>query len=132
MTYKRNRLVYAIMITIVIILGLLSRKMVNLLPDFLNIYLGDALWALMIFIGFGFIFTKLKTKAVALMGLSFCYFIELSQLYHAIWIENIRKTTLGGLTLGYVFSWSDLLGYAIGISIGVIIEVRRGQHGKKY
>lgn len=132
MALRRNRLVYAIMITIVIVLGLLSRKMVNVLPDLLNIYLGDALWALMIFIGVGFIFTELETKTVALMGLVFCYFIELSQLYHAIWIENIRKTTLGGLALGYVFSWGDLLGYAIGISIGVIIEVRRGQHGKKY
>ena len=41
------------------------------------------------------------------------------------WIDNIRKTTLGGLVLGYVFSWSDLLGYAIGISVGVIIDKSR-------
>nr|WP_308282398.1 hypothetical protein [Clostridium estertheticum] len=27
------------------------------------------------------------------------------------------------MVLGYVFSWSDFLGYAIGILVGVILEV---------
>ena len=122
MTYKRNRLLYTAMIIIVIILGLWSRKLSNVLPAFLNKYLGDALWALMIFIGFGYIFREMETKIVALIGILFCYLIELSQLYHANWVDNMRKTTLGGLVLGYVFSWSDLLGYAIGIGVGVIID----------
>jgi len=123
MTYKRNRLLYAVMTIIVIVLGLLSRKMANVIPDFLNTYLGDALWALMVFIGFGFIFRSMETKRVALIGILFCYFIELSQLYHANWIDNIRKTTLGGLILGYGFLWIDLLAYAIGIGVGVIIDI---------
>ena len=123
MTYKRNRLLYGIMIIIVIILGLCSRNMAIFLPDFLNTYLGDALWALMIFIAFAFIFREMETKIVALMGISFCYLIEVSQLYHANWIDNIRKTTLGGLVLGYGFLWSDLIAYAIGIGVGVIIEI---------
>ena len=123
MTYKRNRVLYGIMIIIVIILGLCSRKMANVIPNFLNAYLGDALWALMIFIAFGFVFRDMKTKIVALIGISFCYLIELTQLYHVNWIDNIRKTTLGGLVLGYVFSWSDLLAYAIGILVGVILDI---------
>ena len=127
MTYKRNRLLYSVMTVIVIILGLHSRKMANVIPAFLNTYLGDALWALMIFIAFGFIFREMKTKIIALIGISFCYLIEMSQLYHANWIDNIRKTTLGGLVLGYVFSWSDLIGYAIGILVGVIFEILGGQ-----
>lgn len=108
MCYKRNRLLYALMIIVVIILGLCSRKLINVLPNFLNIYLGDALWALLIFIGVGFIFREMESKIVALVGISFCYLIELSQLYHANFIDNIRKTTLGGLVLGYGFLWSDL------------------------
>lgn len=123
MTYKRNRLLYAVMIIIVISLGLCSRKMANVIPDFLNTYLGDALWALMVFIIFGFIFREMKTKIVAIIGISFCYLIELSQLYHANFIDNIRETILGGLVLGYVFSWSDLVGYAIGTLVGVIIDI---------
>ena len=123
MAYRRNRLLYAGMIVIVIILGLCSRKLVNVMPNILNTYLGDALWALMIYIGFGFVFIYMKPKKVSLIGLLFCYLIELSQLYHASWIDNIRKTTLGGLILGYAFSWSDLLAYAIGIGVGVIIDI---------
>ncbi|PGZ94922.1 hypothetical protein COE51_22005 [Bacillus pseudomycoides] len=123
MTYKRNRLLYAIMTIIVMILGLCSRKIAHMLPHILNTYLGDALWALMIFVGFGFIFKRAHTKTVALFAISFCYIIEFSQLYHASWIDHIRETTLGGLVLGYGFLWSDLLAYAIGIGIGVISEL---------
>jgi hypothetical protein len=123
MVYKRSRLLYGVMTIIVIVLGLLSRKIVNVIPSFINTYLGDALWALMIFFDFGFIFRAMETKIVALIGISFCYFIELSQLYHANWIDNIRETTLGGLILGYGFLWSDLLAYAIGIGAGVIIDI---------
>lgn len=126
MNYKRNRLLYAALITIVIILGLYSRRMADVIPSFLNIYLGDALWGLMTFICFGFIFRVMKTKSVALIGISFCYLIELSQLYHANWIDNIRKTTLGGLVLGYGFLSSDLLAYSIGIGIGVVAELLYG------
>ncbi|MDC2864051.1 ribosomal maturation YjgA family protein [Bacillus sp. BP-3] len=123
MTLKRNRFLYAMMTVIVIILGLTSRKIAYVLPHILNTYLGDALWALMIFIGFGFIFNRAQTKIIVLLAISFCYIIEFSQLYHACWIDHIRETTLGGLVLGYGFLWSDLLAYAIGIGIGVIIEM---------
>ncbi|MBI6871632.1 DUF2809 domain-containing protein [Clostridium aciditolerans] len=123
MTYKRNRLQYGLMVLVVIILGLCSRRMSNLIPGFLNTYLGDALWALMIFFTFGFIFRTIETKKVALIAIAFCYFIELSQLYHTSWIDSIRKTTIGGLVLGYAFLWSDLLAYAIGIGVGVIMEL---------
>ncbi|MEH6892401.1 DUF2809 domain-containing protein [Bacillus sp. JJ864] len=123
MTFKRYRFLYAMMTVIVIILGLTSRKIAHVLPHILNTYLGDALWALMIFIGFGFIFKSAQTKVIALFALVFCYIIESSQLYHASWIDHIRETTLGGLILGYGFLWSDLLAYAIGIGIGVISEM---------
>jgi hypothetical protein len=133
MTYKRNRVLQAVMIIGVIILGLASRKMASSLPNFLNTYLGDALWALMVFIGVGFIFRKMETKKIALIGIAFCYLIELSQLYQANWINEIRRTTLGGLVLGYGFLWSDLLAYFIGISVGAAIEIlwRVIQKGKK-
>jgi hypothetical protein len=133
MTYKLNRVLQAVMIIGVIILGLGSRKMASSIPDFLNAYLGDALWALMVFIGVGFIFRKMKTTKIALIGISFCYLIEVSQLYQANWINEIRRTTLGGLVLGYGFLWSDLLAYFIGISVGSAIEIlwRVMQKGKK-
>ncbi|MFD3447221.1 DUF2809 domain-containing protein [Microbacteriaceae bacterium 4G12] len=123
MIYKRNRLVYGTLLLSVMACGLLSRRTAYVLPHFVNTYLGDALWALMIFIGFGFILKTAKTRSVAFIALSFCYLIECSQLYHATWIDTIRNTTLGGLILGYGFLWSDLLAYSIGIGAGVLMEL---------
>ncbi|PIE94633.1 hypothetical protein CO726_13700 [Bacillus fungorum] len=122
MNMKRNRLLYALFTIVVIILGLSSRKLAFALPHLLNDYLGDALWALMIFTGFGFLFPKIETKKLAFISLMFCYGIEVSQLYHAEWIDNIRATTLGGLVLGYGFLWSDLVAYTIGVGIGIFCE----------
>ncbi|WP_074619792.1 DUF2809 domain-containing protein [Bacillus tropicus] len=122
MNTKRNRLLYAMFTILVIILGLSSRKFAFALPALLNDYLGDALWALMIFIGFGFLFPKIETKKLAFISLMFCYGIEVSQLYHAEWIDSIRATTLGGLVLGYGFLWSDLVAYTIGVGVGMFCE----------
>ena len=122
MNTKRNRLLYAVFTIVVVILGLSSRKFAFALPDLLNDYLGDALWALMIFTGFGFLFPKIETKKLAFISLIFCYGIEISQLYHAEWIDSIRATTLGGLVLGYGFLWSDLVAYTIGVGVGMLGE----------
>lgn len=123
MNTKRNRVVYALFTIVIIILGLSSRKFAFALPHLLNDYLGDALWALMIFTGFGFLFPKTETKKLAFTSLMFCYGIEVSQLYHAEWIDSIRATTLGGLVLGYGFLWSDVVAYTIGVGVGILCEV---------
>lgn len=123
MNTKRNRVVYALFTIVIIILGLSSRKFAFALPHLLNDYLGDALWALMIFTGFGLLFPKTETKKLAFISLMFCYGIEVSQLYHANWIDSIRATTLGGLVLGYGFLWSDLVAYTIGVGVGILCEV---------
>lgn len=122
MNTKRNRVVYALFTIVVIILGLSSRKFAFALPHLLNDYLGDALWALMIFTGFGFLFPKTETKKLAFISLMFCYGIEASQLYHAEWIDSIRATTLGGHVLGYGFLWSDVVAYTIGVGVGILCE----------
>ena len=56
-------------------------------------------------------------------SLLFCYFIEVSQLYQAGWINNLRNTTIGGLILGHGFLWSDILAYSFGVTIATIIEL---------
>ena len=113
---------YIIAALIVVTLGLVSRKMVNHLPEIVNMYLGDALWALMIYLYVAIIFKTLSIKRVAISSLLFCYLIELSQLYHAPWIDQIRNTRLGGLVLGFGFLWSDILAYTMGVGIGVLME----------
>lgn len=119
---RRNRVLYLFLTVFVMILGLLSRK-INGLPYILDKYSGDCLWALMVFLFFAFIFNKKGTTFIGSIALIFSYGIEVSQIYHAPWIDSIRSTTLGGLVLGFGFLWSDILCYTIGIAIGVALDV---------
>lgn len=122
MQKERNRIIYFILILAVIILGLGSRHFSGYLPKWVHLYLGDILWALMIFFIFGFLFNRKNTFWIAVVSLLFCFSIEFSQLYQAQWINEIRYTTIGGLVLGYGFLWSDLLAYTVGIAIGILLE----------
>lgn len=119
---KRSRLLYLILTIIVMILGLLSRK-ISGLPKIIELYLGDILWALMVFLMISFVFNRKSVTFITIVSICFSYGIELSQLYHAPWIDAIRNTTLGGLILGFGFLWRDLVCYTIGIIIGIIIDI---------
>jgi hypothetical protein len=57
------------------------------------------------------------------LAISLSVLIELSQFYHAPWIDSIRQNTLGGLILGFDFVWSDLACYAVGVGLGVLFEI---------
>ena len=58
-------------------------------------YAGDILWALAALLGFGLILPRASTWTVALLAMAFSLLIEVGQLYHAPWIDSIRRTTLG-------------------------------------
>ena len=120
---QRKRIYYLLYLLITIAAGLASRHFAPYLPDWVRLYLGDAIWALMVFWGFGLLLVKMRTLFIGLAALVFSYAIEFSQLYHAPWIDAIRHTRLGGLVLGFGFLWSDLLCYAIGIALGVLLEM---------
>jgi hypothetical protein len=64
----------------------------------------------------------MSTARVAAMALGLSLLVELSQLYHAPWIDSVRQTTIGGLILGFGFLWSDLACYASGVGLGVALE----------
>ena len=119
---QRRRFVYLIIIFLVIALGLSSRHFANSLPLWNKLYVGDTLWALMVFFIIGFLFKSKPILWVVCAALSFSFLIEFSQLYQANWINSIRATRLGGLVLGYGFLWNDLLCYMAGIAFGVLCE----------
>ena len=56
-----------------------------------------------------------------MLALVFSLMIEVSQLYHAPWIDA-SANALGGLVLGFGFVWSDLVCYLVGVGFGVFIE----------
>ena len=69
---------------------------------------------------------SLKKSASFGVALSFSYLIEVSQLYHAPWIDSIRATTLGGLVLGFGFLWSDIACYTVGVTLGFWVDSLSG------
>ena len=122
MAIERNRMNYLSSVLLVIALGLGSR--LDFLPRWVYLYVGDILWALMVFLIIAMLFKRKSTTWVALAAISFSFLIEISQLYQATWINNIRHTTLGGLVLGVGFLWTDLFLYVTGICIGVLFELK--------
>lgn len=119
---KRKRIIYIWLAIIVMILGIASRRYGIYLPNIISKYAGDTLWALMVYLGFGFLFNKSKIRNVALASMTVSYLIEISQLCQGEWINSIRDTTIGALILGHGFLISDLVCYTIGILIGVVFE----------
>jgi hypothetical protein len=119
---ERSRLIYASAAALVVGTGLLWRSNLLPLPDFLAKYGGDSLWALAVFVGFGFIFRRSSTMRVALVALGAAWSVEFLQLYHAPWIDAIRATRLGRLALGSSFNSPDLIAYVLGIAIGAWAE----------
>lgn len=126
----RSRLRLSIGLIAVVILGLVSRKYPVLFPAFLGKFLGDALWALMVFLGWAFLKPCGSTIRLAVFALATSYLVELSQLYQVPWINAMRSTTLGHLVLGTTFSWLDLAAYTVGVSVGACVDgLIRGSAG---
>ena len=109
-----NKLSYFLITIVVMLIGLASRRF-STAGSFIYDNLGDALWAGMIYFGVRFLFTKMPKKTSAVVALSFCFLIELTQLYQADWINVLRHTTLGSLVLGSGFLWSDVVMYSVGV-----------------
>ena len=106
---KSNRQNYFIFIISVLILGILSRRISGI-----PLFIGDILYAVLIYFWFRFILIDFKKATSLLLSLLFCFSIEILQLVQIDWLIAIRKTTLGHYILGEGFLWLDLLCYVIG------------------
>jgi len=113
----KSRILYFILIVLTIIIGLLSRHYA-----FIPLFIGDILWAQMVYFIMRFLFIKATIKCAVIYSLTFCYAIEFSQLYKAPWIDDLRHTLFGRLVLGDTFLWGDLLSYTVGVAIGVLLD----------
>ena len=114
---KNGRLNYFILILLVLILGILSRKILGI-----PLFIGDVLYAVLIYFGFRFLLIDLKKATSLLLSLLFCFGIEILQLVQIDWLIAIRKTTLGHYILGEGFLWLDLLCYIIGTLLAFLID----------
>ena len=118
----RTRLIYLATAAAVLLMGLASRSYRSQLPTFVAEYAGDSFWALLLFLLISATFAGRRLRERIALALVLALLVELSQLYHAPWIDSLRRTTLGGLVLGFGFLWTDLWCYAVGIALGAVVE----------
>ena len=119
----KRRIVYLLSAIVTMLVGLASRRFRQHLPSFIGQYSGDVLWALMLFLVVSLVLARRPLFLRYIISLILAFAVEVSQLYHAPWIDSIRNTTLGGLVLGFGFLWSDLVCYLVGIAAGALIEL---------
>lgn len=114
---NEKRIKNLISIFIIVFLGLISRK-ISVIP----LFIGDILWAIMIFLIIRFLFIKKSILNSAIISLLICYLVEISQLYQAQWIIIFRSTIPGRLILGQGFLWGDIVAYTGGVLICLVFE----------
>lgn len=114
---KKSRIYYALIFLSIIFLGILSRKI-----SFIPLYIGDFLYAVMIYFLIRIFLPFKKAILIFLLSLLICYTIEFLQLYQAEWIIELRKTLFGRYVLGQGFLWSDILAYTFGAFSAFILE----------
>jgi hypothetical protein len=102
--------------------GLGSRRFGSHLPSLVAAYAGDILWGTMFMLILLLLAPRIATMRAALLALAITWGIELSQLYHAPWIDALRDTTPGGLLLGHGFLWSDIVCCAGGVLLGILLD----------
>ena len=122
MPCRRRRIWLALAVFVVIVVGLASRRFPSAFPAAFGSHTGDALWALMVFLGIAFLRPAMSGASVGCAALVFSFMIEIAQLYQAPWINALRATTLGHLVLGTGFQWLDLVAYTIGIVFGYLSD----------
>lgn len=101
------------------LLGILSRKI-----NFIPLFIGDILYAILIYFGFCFLFPIKNRKQILLFSVLFCFSIEISQLLDLNCLNEIRSTTLGRYILGQGFLWTDLLCYTIGTILAYHFDLK--------
>lgn len=117
-----SRLGSLIAIALTIGAGLLCRIRKDWFPDIVNLYLGDTLYAVMMYFVMAFLFPLKSTYFKAATALAICFAIELSQLHHSPFADDIRNTLFGRLVLGSGFLWSDLIAYSAGVVFAAAID----------
>ena len=113
--HLKTRLIYIGAIAVLIVLGLVSRK-VSFVPE----CFGDALWAVVMYCCWRIVLVNRPPYIAAVCALITSFAVEFSPLIKWEWLVRVRSTTIGHLLLGQGFLWSDLIAYTVGIAAALL------------
>ena len=92
------------------------------LPRLVAAYAGDTLWAVLVFLMAAWLWRSARTSRIAIGAGVFALMVEVSQLDQSSWLSKFRSNTIAAAFLGTDFIWSDLVCYALGIGVGVVLD----------
>lgn len=92
--------------------------------QFIRPYIGDFLVVILIYC---FVKSFLNTPVVptAIGVLIFAYTVELLQYFRIVEVLGLQHSRAARIIIGSSFEWQDMLAYAMGILIVVLVEKRR-------
>jgi len=65
---------------------------------------------------------RLPRPRLAMVAMAIAVAVELIRLVHTPWLDHFRLTLTGALLLGRIFSLWNLVAYAAGIVLGVVVD----------
>lgn len=121
---KRQRTFYLIFAVLMVLAGVASRAFHSGAP-LLDKYLGDALYAILIYILIGAGWPDMAIKRRALAAFALVGAIEVFQITGVparLARSGSPALKIAAIVLGTKFSWYDLLAYAVGILVVCLLE----------
>ncbi|MCW3060034.1 MAG: hypothetical protein JWQ02_1855 [Capsulimonas sp.] len=118
---RRSRALCAAAFVLTLAAGYFSRKL-SIFPVAFGKYPGDALWALMVYWLIVCIRPTLSIPKAALITLAVSVAVEFLKLVQTPWLIAARHSTFGALIFGHIFSWNNIIAYAVGIVIGTALD----------
>lgn len=115
------RVRYLVLALVTIAAGLIVHFSGGFLPPALRDIVGDALWAMMIVWWVSVLVPRLPLLARGGIALAICAAVEFSQIHHAPWLDALRATLPGELILGSDYDPRDLLAYAVGVLVAMVV-----------
>jgi hypothetical protein len=123
MNMGKQRIIYLLLAPVVIYLAFFTRSSRPWIPGFIAEYGGDTLWAAMVFMVLRIVFVKWEPWRAAALTLAISYLCELSQLYQAEWINQLRSNFWIHVLIGGTFVWSDIGCYSTGVLLALLGEL---------
>jgi hypothetical protein len=112
--------------------GLALRKIALGLPPELVKHGGSVLWAAMVYWIVVALFPKWNAVRGSMFAVMVTSLIEVSQRLHFDRLDAFRRTSVGALLLGRVFSWTDVAVYAGAVLGAATLDatMRRGRRAR--
>jgi Protein of unknown function (DUF2809) len=113
---------YIVLALVTIAVGLIVYLAGSVLPPVVRDVLADALWAMMMVWWISAAAPRLPLRTRSLAALVVCVAVELSQRYHTPFLDAARRTLAGHLILGSGYDPRDLIAYAAGVVVAVVVD----------